>query len=69
MEIPTLAPTLTLPEINKLLSLKNDEPPPADIVKKAVAYARKRIAAGKPVFATPEESAKAIEKRNVMKPR
>jgi len=64
IEIPTLVPTLTLPEINALLALKDGEQPPADIVKKAVAYARKRIAAGKPVFATPEESEKAIALKN-----
>jgi len=53
MEIPTLIPTLTDAEKNSLL---NGDKPTKAIVDKAVAFAKQRIAQGKPVFANNNES-------------
>ncbi|MEX3628263.1 MAG: hypothetical protein VB138_01125 [Burkholderia sp.] len=51
MDIPTLVPSLTKDEINTLLTIKDGEPVPDDIVKKAVDHAKQRLAEGKGVFA------------------
>ncbi|AZY52832.1 hypothetical protein [Bordetella avium] len=51
MDIPTLVPTLTKDEINTLLTIKEGEPIPDDIVQKAVDHAKQRLAEGKGVFA------------------
>ncbi len=57
MEIPTLVPTLTKEEVSRLISMDHESDKiPDQIIEKAVAHARARIKAGKPVFATPEES-------------
>lgn len=59
VEIPTMVPTLTRAEVQKLLSIKLDgsaDEIPDAIVDKAVAFAKKRIAAGKSPFAGPDES-------------
>ncbi len=61
MEIPTMVPTLSGDEAKQLLSLRHDEKIPQPIVDKAVAFARSRLAAGKPVFATREESPMPVE--------
>lgn len=50
MEIPTLVPTLTRPEIDHLLA---GQPPTKEIVDKAVAHAKTRLASGKDPFAGP----------------
>lgn len=58
MDIPLLVPTLTPDEVQYLLKAdisKPDQIPPG-IVSKAVAFARQRVAAGKPVFAQAGES-------------
>lgn len=52
-EIPTLVPTLDKKQIAHLL--EGGKPTPG-IIKKAVEHARMRMASGKPVFATDEES-------------
>jgi len=51
--IPSLVPTLSKDEVQWLL--KNNMPTP-EIEAKAVAHAQQRIAEGKPVFATTEDS-------------
>jgi hypothetical protein len=56
LEIPTLVPTLTRKEVNQLLSLKDNEKMPEAIVDKAVAFAKKRMAEGKSVFAGGNEA-------------
>lgn len=58
MDVPTFVPTLTRAEIDTLLNIGPDTPIPESIVKKAADHARARIAEGKAVFATPEESPK-----------
>lgn len=59
-DIPLLVPTLTRPEVDKLLTIKTDENfnqnLPASIKQKAIDFARKRIGAGKSPFASPGES-------------
>lgn len=55
MDIPTLVPTLSRTQVNRLLSLKDGEQIPRDIVDKAVAFAKLRMSQGKPVFAQPGE--------------
>lgn len=57
MEIPTMVPTLTREEVDTLLKtpLPGGEIPES-IMRKAEAHARARLAAGKPVFATAQES-------------
>ena len=57
MEIPTLVPTLTQPEIQHLLS---GGEPTKEIVDKAVAHAQERISAGKSPFAGPEDYPAAV---------
>lgn len=61
MDIPTLVPTLTESEIAQVLNLKPGEPMPEVVVQKAADFARTRLAAGKPVFATADESPSALE--------
>lgn len=58
MDIPLLVPTLTPDEVSTLLSSDLSKPStiPRGIVQKAVAFARQRVAAGKPVFAQAGES-------------
>lgn len=56
VEIPSMVPTLTKDEVNTLLALKDGQPMPDAIVDKAVAHAKKRLAAGKSPFATDDES-------------
>jgi hypothetical protein len=52
MDIPSLVPTLTKPEIEQVLqAAKNRSDVPDNVVKKAVAHARKRISQGKSPFA------------------
>lgn len=58
MDIPTLVPTLTPEEVQTVLSIGPSDPIPESIVQKAAAHAKQRLAAGKPVFAAPEESPK-----------
>lgn len=59
-DIPLLVPTLSRPEVDKLLTLKTDENfnqnLPQSIKNKAVAFARKRLDAGESPFASPDES-------------
>lgn len=55
VSMPTLVPTLTKAQVQTLLSLKEGQPIPQDIVAKAVAYAKQRIAQGKSPFAGPGE--------------
>ena len=55
MDIPSLVPTLTKEEINTVLSLKDGQPMPESIVRKAAEFAKKRIAEGKSPFAGPGE--------------
>lgn len=60
MDIPTMVPTLTKDEVTWLLShdLENKaDTIPTPIIAKAIAFARDRIAAGKPVFAQKGEAA------------
>jgi hypothetical protein len=56
IEIPTIVPTLSRDEVQQVLRLSDDQKIPEPIVQKAVAFARERMKAGKPVFATPDES-------------
>ena len=56
MDIPTMVPTLSRPELDKLMTLGPDEKIPESIVKKAADHAKARIAAGKSVFADDSES-------------
>jgi hypothetical protein len=58
MDIPTLVPTLSPDEVQAVLSIGPNDPLPESIVQKAAAHAKQRIAAGKPVFAGPDESPK-----------
>jgi hypothetical protein len=51
MDIPTLVPTLTQDEVNHVLTMKDSDPMPESIVKKAVEHAKGRIAQGKGPFA------------------
>lgn len=51
-EIPMLVPTLSRSEINHLL---NGGDPTPEIVKKSVAHARSRMAAGRGVFADDDD--------------
>lgn len=62
-EIPTLVPTLTKAEVEKLTSdiIPNRKPIPDAIVNKAVAHARARIAAGESPFHDSEGIAAAAE--------
>lgn len=59
-DIPLLVPTLSRPEVDKLLTIKTDENfnqnLPASIKQKAIAFARKRLGAGLSPFASPDES-------------
>lgn len=57
MDIPTLVPTLTRAEVDQLLSLKEGEPPPEAIVRKAADFAKQRLAKGQSVFAGQNERA------------
>lgn len=52
MDIPTLVPTLTRPEVEQVLQGKVSDA----VVRKAQAFAEQRIKEGKPVFATAAES-------------
>lgn len=72
MDIPLLVPTLTKPEVDHLLQSPDGAPPKKGvdkvfdgIVDKAIAHAEKRLAAGKSVFAGPDESPKAAAKAAV----
>jgi hypothetical protein len=56
MDIPTIVPTLTKDEVQKLLTLGKDEKIPESIIDKAVAHAKMRLKDGKPVFATDTEA-------------
>ena len=56
MDVPTLVPTLTRAEVKTLLTVKSAKDIPDSIVQKAVDFAKTRIAAGKSVFAGPDES-------------
>jgi hypothetical protein len=56
MDVPTLVPNLTIDEIKSILSMPERGKIPSSIVQKAAEHAEKRVNAGKPVFATPEES-------------
>lgn len=59
VEIPTMVPTLTRDEVNALLKLDpQKEKVPQSIIDKAVKFARSRKAAGKSLFAGPDESPK-----------
>lgn len=58
MDIPTLVPTLTKPEIDSLLA---GEKPSDAIVQKAVDHAKQRIADGKSVFADNSEVVKSAQ--------
>lgn len=60
MEIPSLVPTLTGAEVKQMLALKDGEEPPRAVIAKAIAYARERLAAGKPVFAAAGEKTAAL---------
>jgi hypothetical protein len=52
MDVPSLVPTLTSDEVQATLKAANDQkPPPQSVIEKAAAYAKQRIAQGKPVFA------------------
>lgn len=60
-EFPLLVPTLTRPEIDKVLALDPSDPKffeklPSGVVKKAEEYAIKRVRLGKSPFASPQES-------------
>ena len=56
MDIPTLVPTLTRAEVKTLLTVKSAKDIPDSIIAKAADFAKARIAAGKSVFAGPDES-------------
>ena len=56
MDVPTLVPDLTIDEIKSILSMPEGGKIPKSVVRKAAEHAEKRVNAGKPVFATPEES-------------
>ena len=52
MDIPTLVPTLSEDQKNRLLqAIGKDQPPPEDVIQAAVAHAKKRLKEGKGVFA------------------
>lgn len=57
MDIPTLVPTLTKPEVDSLLS---GQRPSDAIVQKAVDHARMRMSQGKSVFADAEPAAASV---------
>lgn len=56
MEIPTLVPTLTRQEVQTLLTLRQGQQMPKEILDKAVAHAQQRIEAGQSPFAAPGEA-------------
>ena len=56
MEVPSMVPTLNAAQRKRLLSLRDGERMPQDIVDAAAAYAKQRVAAGKSPFASDEES-------------
>jgi tape measure domain-containing protein len=60
IEIPTLVPTLNKEEINKILTLKESDVIPTEIIDKAVAFAKTRLEKGLDVFASPTESKSLI---------
>lgn len=60
--IPTIVPTLSENEINYLSS---GNKPTKEIINKAVDFARKRKAEGKPYFALPEEEGKTKLSTNI----
>lgn len=65
-EIPSLVPTLTKQEINYLLG---GGKPTKDIVSKAVAHARTRMASGKSPFAQQgEQGSQPIKRAKIMNP-
>ena len=58
IEIPSLVPTLNKNEVKYLLSHKK---PTKTILRKAILWARKRRAAGKPVFATQKDKISLLD--------
>lgn len=54
-EIPTLVPTLTKQEVQKILSMKDGDKLPESIVQKARAHAEGRLKEGRDLFAGPGE--------------
>lgn len=67
VDVPTLVPTLTKPEIDAVLKAADDDtgktPIPESVIEKAASFARQRIAAGKDVFAGPGEGLTTPSKR------
>lgn len=58
MDVPLLTPGLTAPEVAYLLQAPENDwahPTMQSIARKAVAFARQRVAQGLPVFALPSE--------------
>ncbi len=55
-EIPSMVPTLTQPQREQLLALREDQKMPQPIVRAATDFAKQRIAAGQSPFASDSES-------------
>jgi hypothetical protein len=55
-EVPTLVPTLTADEVKAVLGAKEGSSLPPSVIKKALAHARQRLAAGQSPFAEPHET-------------
>lgn len=51
LDYPSLVPTLTQQEVQTILTLREGEPVPEAIKRKAEAFALARLKAGKPLFA------------------
>ncbi|MNW09362.1 hypothetical protein D3C71_2063380 [compost metagenome] len=60
VDFPTLVPTLTKEERDLMINdiIPNGKQPPEAIANKAIDFARSRIKAGKPLFASPDEEGK-----------
>lgn len=57
IDVPSLVPTLTRAEVEQTLKATSEGKfPPDSVIQKATAFAKQRLAAGKPVFATAAES-------------
>jgi len=62
VDIPTLIPTLSKEEVAAVIeAARNNQFPPEDIIAKAADFARSRIADGKPLYATEEESSNPFD--------